>query len=335
MNKKYFKPLIRSENPKPKNAYYFAGQRLWFDQFEVLDRGTQSLLVPADNVPKLILENLLSQRQEICGLEFDNPKIMGIINVTPDSFSDGGKLMDVSEAYCHAAEVIKVGAHILDIGGESTRPGASYISSKIECDRVLPLIKKIRKHYSNIPISIDTRKADVASAALCTGAQLFNDVSALRYDPDSIGIAARLAEGICLMHTAGDSHFLHQQNLEGDIVLDIYDFLESQRDRAICHGIPKEKIILDPGIGFGKNKFENIRILKNIGIYHSLGCPLLVGLSRKRFIGEITGVQEASERKIGSVVLGYEMFRQGVQILRVHDIEETKQALDIFNSLVY
>jgi dihydropteroate synthase len=255
-----------------------------------------------------------------------------VINVTPDSFSDGGVLGDSAAAIAHGLALAAAGADILDIGGESTRPGAEPVPLQRELDRVMPVIEGLKIAGCALPVSIDTRKAAVAEAALAAGAVLFNDVSALIHDRRSIEIARR-APAVCLMHAQGDPRTMQDNPRYGNVLLDVYDFLELRVAAAEAAGIPRARIIVDPGIGFGKTIDHNLALLRRMSLFHGLGCAILLGVSRKRFIGTLSGVAEARQRAHGSIAAGLAGLAQGVQILRVHDVDETRQAVQVWQAI--
>jgi dihydropteroate synthase len=253
---------------------------------------------------------------------------MGILNVTPDSFSDGGLFEDPSVAVAHAREMQTAGVDIIDIGGESTRPGAAVVPVAQEIARTAPVIAAIRTQ-SAVPISIDTRKAPVAQAAIAAGAGLINDVAALGFDPDLARVAVDAGVPVCLMHAQGDPATMQHDPRYDDVLLDVYDFLAARVAVAEAAGIPRDRIVVDPGIGFGKTVAHNLALLGGLALFHGLGCPILLGASRKRFIGTIAGADNAADRVAGSVAVAVHGVRQGVQILRVHDTYETRQAVDL------
>ncbi|WP_368188282.1 dihydropteroate synthase [Aestuariibius sp. HNIBRBA575] len=285
------------------------------------------LFLPEDLSADL-LTKLTQPRADICGLSMDRPRIMGILNVTPDSFSDGGDHDDLSDAIARAQDLSRH-ADIIDIGGESTRPGAKTVDTKEEIQRTAPVIHAIRNAGITTPISIDTRKADVAQAALDAGADMINDVSALSFDPEIGRVAARADVPICLMHAQGDPATMQKNPYYSNVVTDVYDYLGARINAALEMGIKPERIITDPGIGFGKTVQHNLNLLRHLSLYHALGCPILLGASRKRFIGTLSQTPDAKDRMPGSVAVALFAARQGAQILRVHDITETRQALTL------
>ena len=273
----------------------------------------------------------LPKRAPICGLSMDRPRIMGILNATPDSFSDGGHITDVA---ARVAELVEQGADILDIGGESTRPGADTIPVEEEWRRVEAAIEAAVG--AGAVVSIDTRKAEVARRALAAGARLFNDVSALTYDSGSLAVAKGYAEvggAICLMHALGDPKTMQQDPRYDDVLREVYAYLEDRVKVAAAADIPPEQIIVDPGIGFGKTLEHNLAILRGLGTFHDIGCPVLLGASRKRFIGTLTGQEVATDRIHGSVAVAQIGASLGVQILRVHDVKATAEALAVWSAV--
>ena len=265
-------------------------------------------------------------------IRFDVPQVMGILNMTPDSFSDGGEFLDkpaVAEA--HAAQMLEAGAAVIDVGGESTRPGAPGVWEGDEIKRVVPIIRHLAG--GGAAISIDTRRVAVMEAALEAGAHLINDVSALRHDPRSMAFALGSKAPVVLMHAPGEGDDLHGGGVYSDVVLDVFDWLRARRDAALAAGIAAERIILDPGIGFGKSVAENLALLNALPLFHALGQPLLVGASRKRMIGALAGEAPVHRRLGGSVALALQAANAGVQLHRVHDVADTVQALRIWRGL--
>jgi dihydropteroate synthase len=265
-------------------------------------------------------------------IRLDQPQVMGILNVTPDSFSDGGKFLDdPAEAQAHAAAMHEAGAAILDIGGESTRPGAAAVWEGDEIKRVVPAVEHCAA--MGAAVSIDTRRPTVMEAALAAGAHLINDVSALRHDPRSLEFAAASGVPVILMHAPGAGQDLHAGAAYANVVFDVFDWLREARDRAIECGIERGRIILDPGIGFGKAMAENLALLNALPLFHALGQPLLLGVSRKRMIGALSNEAAAHQRLGGSLALAVRGMDAGVQLLRVHDVSETVQARNVWRGL--
>ena len=257
------------------------------------------------------------------------PRVMGIVNVTPDSFSDGGRFLDAADGIEHARRLIAQGADMLDIGGESTRPGATPVSEFDEILRVVPVIEAIRK-ASDIPISIDTMKPGVARAAVKAGATIWNDVAALRFSPDAPEVAAELGCDIVLMHMLGQPGTMQDDPRYDDVVAEVEAFLLARAFTAMAAGVVKERIWLDPGIGFGKTLEHNLALLAALPRFVALGYPILLGASRKRFIAAIDpSAGEAADRLGGSLAAHLAAAAAGVAAVRVHDIRETVQALDV------
>ncbi|MBO6505604.1 MAG: dihydropteroate synthase [Kordiimonadaceae bacterium] len=251
---------------------------------------------------------------------------MGVLNVTPDSFSDGGKFVDVHTAVRHARAMAAAGADIIDIGGESTRPGAAPVWEGEEAERVVPVIEALADE--GIALSIDSRNALVMEKAIEAGAHIINDVSAFTHDPDSLALASRLNVPVVLMHAQGDPRTMQDDPHYEHVVLDIYDYLAERIAACEAAGIQKANIIIDPGIGFGKRVVrDNMDLINGLMVFQALGCPVLLGASRKRFIGAITGVESAEERVAGSVAAAIMGAEQGANIIRVHDIRETAEAI--------
>lgn len=260
------------------------------------------------------------------------PQIMGIVNVTPDSFSDGGDYNTVDQAIEHGLALLEQGADILDIGGESTRPNAEVVSVEEEIRRVVPVIEGLSK--SAAKISIDTRNAETMQASIKAGATVVNDVSALRHDPNSIHVVAESGLPVCLMHMQGDPQSMQRDPSYGDVIQDICDFFEERLSFCEDHGISQARVILDPGIGFGKTLEHNLAIIKNIKAFKKFGCPVLLGTSRKSFIGKVSGEADAKERLGGSLSSALYGFAEGIDIFRVHDVREIKQAFDVYQAVL-
>jgi dihydropteroate synthase len=257
--------------------------------------------------------------------------IMGIVNVTPDSFSDGGLRFEAQAAIAHGAAMVEAGAHIVDVGGESTRPGAAPVPVEEELRRVVPVVRALAK--TGATVSIDTRRAAVMQAAVAEGARIINDVSALTADPDSLNVAARSAAAIALMHMQGEPATMQDNPSYEDAALDVCDYLESRIAACERAGIARERIAVDPGIGFGKTKRHNAEILGSLSMFHALGCGILLGVSRKSFVAGASGKEPPEKRLPGSLAAALDAVSQGVQILRVHDVAETRQALAVWDSL--
>jgi dihydropteroate synthase len=260
-------------------------------------------------------------------LQLDHPLVMGIVNVTPDSFSDGGRFFDPSKAIEHALDMIGQGADILDIGGESTRPGAAEVSVQQELDRVMPVLEALKQEV-DIPISIDTSKPMVMQEALKQGAGLINDVRALQ-EEGALEVVAQSEVPVCLMHMQGKPRSMQEDPQYEDVVAEIRDFFQARLEACEQAGIARHRLVLDPGFGFGKTLDHNIRLLANLDRFLELGCPLLVGLSRKRMIGTLLGDAPLDRRVNGSVAAAVIAAMKGAAIIRVHDVGPTVEALKI------
>lgn len=276
-----------------------------------------------------LLHRLQSARPHIAGVALDRPRLMGVVNVTPDSFSDGGRYLAADAAIAHGLQLEAEGADILDIGGESTRPGAEPISIEDECRRVLPVIEGLARH-ARVPLSVDTRNAEVMRRAVQSGARIINDVSALAHDPQSLEVAAASGVPVVLMHAQGDPRTMQRNPVYDNVVLDVYDALEARIEACEKAGIPRERLIVDPGIGFGKTLAHNLALLGALSTFHGLGCAALLGASRKSFIGKLTGGVLADDRLPGSLAAAVLGAAQGVQIIRAHDVAATRQALAVW-----
>ncbi|MGI3212385.1 dihydropteroate synthase [Roseovarius tibetensis] len=328
----YYRPVPCIDAARPEDALTLAGGWCWFDKVEVLDRGQPSRLMPARDLPDDVAARLTAPRAAVAGLDLGAPRIMGILNVTPDSFSDGGEHVDPARALGHARAMTGAGAAILDVGGESTRPGAAAVTIDTEIARTDPVIAAIRAEIA-APISIDTRKAQVARAAARAGADLVNDVSGFTFDADLAPFASEHALPVCVMHAQGTPETMQADPRYDDVLLDVHDWLAARVATLTALGIPHGAIIVDPGIGFGKTQAHNLRLLRNLSLFHGLGCPILLGASRKRFIGDLSNTPEARDRVPGSLAVALGAVAQGVQILRVHDVAETRAALDLWQAV--
>ena len=323
----YFRPLINSSSSRPDSALSVAGGPLWFDYVEKLSRDQTTEIIPAYIIPEIWKERLCAPRPPIAGVSMTVPSIMGILNVTPDSFSDGGQYQSTDAAIAQGSALAQMGADFIDVGGESTRPGALEIPAEEEIYRIEPVIKALQGITS--AISIDTRKAAVAEVALSAGAKLVNDVSGFQFDAKLLPLCAEKSVPVCVMHSQGLPETMQNNPSYDNIVLDVYDFLHVQIERLVNSGVPRSQIIADPGIGFGKTMRHNLALLQKISLFHGLGVAVLLGMSRKGFIGKITGEEDARNRVIGSVAAAMVGASQGVQIFRVHDVKETRQAFDV------
>ncbi len=278
-----------------------------------------------------MFELIRQPRPRLVGLDLSSPRIMGIVNVTPDSFSDGGRLGDAQAAIDHALRLEDEGADILDIGGESTRPGSDAVDLDEERRRIMPVIEGLSGRVEAL-ISVDTRKAHMMRDAVSAGADIVNDVSALTYDGESLETVAALGMPVVLMHALGDPKTMQDNPVYDDVQLDVFDYLEARIDAAVRAGVARQKIIVDPGIGFGKTLEHNLDLIRGLSLLHGLGVPVLFGASRKRFIGTLTGVEDADGRVLGSVGAALAAVAQGAQIVRVHDVKATREALQVWTA---
>ena len=330
---RYFRPLVQTGVVRPEAALPLVGGAFWFTHVECLRRNCFAEVMPASALPLARQQVLSASRRPIGGVRFDQPALMGILNVTPDSFSDGGQFQGRNMALARAREMVSQGADILDIGGESTRPGAVEIDIDIEISRIAPVISAIRAAES-IPISIDTRKAKVAEAAALAGANIVNDVSGFTFDPNLAALCRDRRLPVVVMHAQGLPQIMQGNPQYDDVVLDVYDFLHRQIDNLVRLGLARDQIIADPGIGFGKTVSHNLALLNRISLFHGLGVPLLLGASRKGFIRVIGKSLDANDRMPGSVAVGLAALSQGVQILRVHDVSDTRQAINLWQAVL-
>jgi dihydropteroate synthase len=273
------------------------------------------------------LQAVEAPRGDFAGVALDAPAIMGIVNVTPDSFSDGGQYGTAETGAVHGLALAGQGAHILDIGGESTRPGSDAVSIDEELSRVIPAVKRLSD--AGHVVSVDTRKPIVMREAVKAGAAIINDVSALQHDPDSLRTVAELKVPVVLMHAQGDPRTMQLNPHYDDVAFDVYDQLEQRVMACVQAGIPRSRIAIDPGIGFGKTFRHNLELLNQLTLFHGLGVVILVGLSRKGFIGALTGEKNAGNRVHGSVGGAVQAALNGVHILRVHDVKATVEALAV------
>lgn len=348
----YLRPIALCDSPQSEegDALRLAGGLVYASRFALIER-EDGKIVSRQRLARHEIEAILpslpeaaqQQWQDLqrshapleCGsrtVRLDQPQVVGILNVTPDSFSDGGQFMDDPEvANAHAAAMVEAGAALIDVGGESTRPGAAAVWEGDELKRVIPAIERLAA--MGAAISVDTRRPAVMEAALAAGAHIINDVSALRHDPRSLEFAARSGAPVILMHAPGEGEDLHGGGGYGDVVLDVFDWLLARRDAAVAAGIAREKIVLDPGIGFGKSIADNLALLNALPLFHALGQPLMLGASRKRMIGALSNEAPAHQRLGGSLALAMKGLEAGVQLLRVHDVAETVQAARVWRGL--
>jgi dihydropteroate synthase len=284
--------------------------------------GSQGLTLSSPRAPLALGERTV---------RLDQPQVMGIVNATPDSFSDGGQFGDAAAAASAGADMAAEGAAIIDIGGESTRPGARPVWEGDEIERIAPVIRQLAA--GGAAVSADTRKSEVMSAALEAGARMINDVSALTYDERSAGVIAAAGVPVILMHHQGAPETMQDDPRYDDVLVEVYLWLEERIAAAAAAGIARERVLIDPGFGFGKNVGHNLELMNGLALFHSLGAALVVGASRKRTIGAISGEAPAGSRLGGSIAFALKAAEQGAQLLRVHDVFETVQALKVWRGL--
>ncbi len=344
----YLRPVTFSM-PASRAAARIGGGWAGFDHVEVLVRDAKGAVsraaAPLDEVrvwtrrqgreigrrAEATLNRIVAPRPPFAGIAMDAPAIMAVINVTPDSFSDGGDFATPEAAVAHARDHVAAGAALLDIGGESTRPGSDPVEESEEMARVLPVVKALAG--TGAALSIDTRKARVMAAAVAAGARAVNDVSALAYDAAALETVARLGVPVVLMHSRGDPKTMQHKPAYGHAPTEIYDHLAARIAACEAAGIGRDRIAVDPGVGFGKLLEHNLAVLANVALYHGLGCPVLLGTSRKSFIGHMTGEAAPKARLPGSLAAALWGVSQGVQMVRVHDAAETRQALAVWRGI--
>lgn len=335
MTQSYLRPIPLTDPALRGQGLRLAGGWVRFTHLERLSRGAPPEVVAARDLPDAALAPFLAPRPALAGLTLDRPRIMGILNVTPDSFSDGGADDSVEAAVVRGQAILEEGADLLDIGGESTRPGAQTLAIGDEIARIAPVIAGLRAGGVGAPISLDTRKAAVAEAGLAAGASLLNDVSGLRHDPGLAQVAAQAGAPLIVMHSIGTPETMQglAANAYGDVLLDVYDALAAIVAQAEAAGLPRARIMVDPGIGFGKTLEQNLALLERLSLFHGLGCGVLLGVSRKGMIGALSGEGVAAKRGPGSAAIGLWALQQGIQMLRVHDIALHKQAIALWQAL--
>ena len=329
--------LVNKKKTLPLNS----NKEISFNQIEIISRKSKKKISIheidrlSNSLQKKInldLRKIKSKKKNFANLNFRKiPNIMGVLNLTPDSFSDGGKFNTNNKGLKHAYQMFKLGANIIDVGGESTRPGSKTINKKLEWKRVEKLIQSIGK---KIPISLDTRKSEVMERGIKYGVKLINDVSGLSYDSETINTLKKYRIPFVIQHSQGTPENMQNKPHYKNELLDIYDFFEKKIKFLRSIGINHNNIIIDPGIGFGKNLKHNMNLISNISIFHSLGFPILVGNSRKRFIKEISGKNDTKNRIGGTVASSIYLMMQGVQILRIHDVNELLQGVKVFKRLI-
>ena len=331
------KKLIKQKKTLPLNG----NPKISFDHIEILSRNSKKKIHIKD-IKKLSkffkvkikndLKKIIKKKKNFSNFNFKHiPNIMGVLNLTPDSFSDGGKFKKKNLGYKHAVYLFKSGANIIDVGGESTRPGSREIKIKIEWNRIKSIIKKFGK---KIPLSLDTRKSEIMERGIRAGVQLINDTSGLKHDKQSINVIKKYKVPFVIHHIQGTPATMQIKPKYKNVLLDIYDFFEEKIKYLRFKGIKHKHIIVDPGIGFGKKLKHNMKLISNVSIFHSLGFPILLGLSRKRFIKDISGNNDNDKRLGGTISASLFAMMQGVQILRVHDVNDVIQGAKVFNELI-
>lgn len=278
-----------------------------------------------------LVRRIGGRREAWAGLDLGRPLVMGIVNTTPDSFSDGGRNLDPAIAVANALAMVEAGADIIDVGGESTRPGSAPVTRDQELARVLPVVRALAE--KGVVVSIDTRHAAVMAAAMAAGARIINDVTALEGDPDSLAVAARTGAALCLMHMQGQPQTMQDNPVYACAPLDIYDYLAARIAACDAAGIPAGRIATDPGIGFGKTPAHNAQLLASLALYHGLGCPILLGASRKRFVAALSKGEGAADRLPGTLAAHLAGLNAGARIIRAHDVPETVQAVRVWQAM--
>jgi dihydropteroate synthase len=323
-----------------------AGGMNWFAAVELLtvddDRRTATELVPVEGIESRFDDDMAAQWAALIStraplqlgertIRLDQAQVMGIVNATPDSFSDGGRFADAVAAAEAGAQMLADGAAIVDVGGESTRPGAKLVWEGDEIERIVPVIRQLSG--GGAAVSADTRKADVMTAAIEAGARMINDVSALTYDDRSAGLIAASGVPVLLMHHKGPPETMQDDPHYDDVLVEVYLWLEERIRAAEEAGISRDKILVDPGFGFGKKLAHNLELMNGLALLHSLGCPIAVGASRKRTVGALSGEAPADKRLGGSIAFALKAVEQSVQLIRVHDVFETVQALRVWRGM--
>ena len=331
------KKLIKQKKTLPLNG----NPKISFDHIEILSRNSKKKIHIKD-IKKLSkffkvkikndLKKIIKKKKNFSNFNFKHiPNIMGVLNLTPDSFSDGGKFKKKNLGYKHAVYLFKSGTNIIDVGGESTRPGSREIKIKIEWNRIKSIIKKFGK---KIPLSLDTRKSEIMERGIRAGVQLINDTSGLKHDKQSINVIKKYKVPFVIHHIQGTPATMQIKPKYKNVLLDIYDFFEEKIKYLRFKGIKHKHIIVDPGIGFGKKLKHNMKLISNVSIFHSLGFPILLGVSRKRFIKDISGNNDNDKRLGGTISASLFAMMQGVQILRIHDVNDVIQGTKVFNELI-
>jgi dihydropteroate synthase len=336
----YGKSSIKLVNQK-KTLPLNGNKKISFNKIEIVSRDTKKVISLKDikKLPTKLrdkinkdLKLIIKKNNNFSHLDFNKiPNIMGILNLTPDSFSDGGKYNKKNKGIIHSKNLFIFGSNIIDVGGESTRPGSKTVSTKEEWNRIKKTIMKIGK---KIPISLDTRKSEIMIKGINSGVRLINDVSGLNYDHKTVDILKKYKIPFVIQHSQGNPSNMQNNPKYKNELLDIYDYFEDKINYLRSKGIKHNNIIIDPGIGFGKNLKHNLNLIRGISIFHTLGFPILLGLSRKKFIKDLSGKNDTKERLGGTVASSLYSMTQGVQILRVHDVNELIQSIKVFKELI-
>ena len=329
--------LVRKKKNLPLNG----NKKISFGQIEILTRASIKIIDLKDikKLPKSLKEKInkdikiiVKKNKNFSSLNFNKiPNIMGILNLTPDSFSDGGKFNKKNTGISHAKNLFKSGADIIDVGGESTRPGSKPVSKKEEWDRIKEILKNVNK---KIPLSLDTRKSEIMNKGIQLGVKLINDVSGLSYDSKTVGVLKKSRTPFVIQHSQGTPEKMQKNPKYENELLEIYDFFEQKIQFLISMGIKHNNIMIDPGIGFGKNLKHNMNLIRRVSIFHTLGFPILLGLSRKKFIKDLSGKNDSKKRLGGTVASSLYAIMQGVQVLRIHDVNELTQSIKVFKELI-
>ena len=330
--------LVKNKKSIPLNG----NSEISFDQIEIITRNSKKKIFinKIKYLPKLVrkkinfdLKKIKSKKKNFSNLNFKKiPNILGVLNLTPDSFSDGGKFNSQKKGINHAINLLNDGANLIDVGGESTRPGSKVIKENLEWRRIQKILTLLTK--KKIPISLDTRKSKIMSKGINLGVKLINDISGLEFDNETLNILRKHKVPFVIQHSKGTPENMQKNPKYKNELLDIYDFFEKKIKLLRSKGIKHDKIILDPGIGFGKNLKHNMSLIRNVSIFHSLGFPILVGNSRKSFIEKLSGKNDSKLRNGGTVASSIYLMMQGVQVLRIHDVNEIIQGLKIFKNII-
>ncbi|WP_375419868.1 dihydropteroate synthase [uncultured Sphingomonas sp.] len=346
MTKLHLRPIQFVDSPVGRNGEVarLSGGMLWFAAYEVIEEGRRSTVPVAafadefahDERAMRLHAAITAPRGALTlgerVLRFDQPVVAGILNLTPDSFSDGGALMDdPAGAAAAGIDMAAAGATLIDVGGESTRPGAALVWEGDEVKRIEPVVARLAS--AGALVSIDTRKAAVMEAALAAGAGLVNDVSALLWDDRALDVVAGAECPVILMHSPDPAKGPHGEARYGNVLTDVFDWLEARIEAVVAAGIDRARIIVDPGIGFGKSLADNLALINGLALFHGLGCPIMLGASRKRMIGALSNEAKANERLGGSIAMALKGVEAGVQLLRVHDVAQTVQAVRVWRGL--